>query len=139
MESLVADLDANGAVVMYERPHVGIMLRRFCAIEHGPIIIGIDFGSQPDPSLHLCRHRLLRNLISLTTNSRDISDRHVQFLSGCTAIRELDLRGTRVSDSSLSILAELSSLEVLDLRDTNVSLNGAAKIRESLPRCRVLR
>lgn len=54
------------------------------------------------------------------------------------AIRRLSLARTRISDAAVASLADLTDLEELDLTDTKVTDEGKKRIREKLPKCRVL-
>jgi hypothetical protein len=49
----------------------------------------------------------------------------------------LDLRGTRTTDQVLDALHPMTSLQELDLRGINVSPEAVARLRASLPNCRV--
>jgi hypothetical protein len=48
-------------------------------------------------------------------------------------------RGSPLSDKSVPYLAVLSSLQEIDIRETQITDEGARRLQEALPNCRILR
>jgi Leucine-rich repeat (LRR) protein len=60
--------------------------------------------------------------------SRSVGDAGLAHIEKLSALKSLDLRGTKVSDAGLARLAALSGLEQLDLEGTTVTSAGVAKL-----------
>ena len=57
--------------------------------------------------------------------------------AGAAAARDADRIMAAVSDAGLEHLSKLSGLKQLYVGDTEVTLEGARKLRESLPGCKI--
>jgi len=62
--------------------------------------------------------------IVLQMANPDVSDETLQYLTGMTQLRELDLNNSQVSDAGLKILAQLPALRDLRLARTKVTDEG---------------
>ena len=62
--------------------------------------------------------------IVLQMANPDVTDETLQFLTGMTQLRELDLNNSQVSDAGLKILAQLPALRDLRLARTKVTDEG---------------
>ena len=76
----------------------------------------------------------LTGLHRLDLDGTQVSD--LSPLSNLTALESLDLRRTSISD--LTPLSKLTKLRSLILMDTEISESEARKLRDALPRCRIL-
>lgn len=81
----------------------------------------------------------LVELRQLSLGNTQIDDRGIRSLTRLTNLQWLWLDKTPVSDDSIDVLVGFPDLKRLDIRDTKISDNGVARIRESLPRCKILR
>jgi hypothetical protein len=79
----------------------------------------------------------LEQLESLGLEQTNVTDDQLADLAGMERLRNLWLSGTAVSDAGLEHLKSVRSLQVLLLSDTLVSSEGAAKLRRTLPKCKV--
>ncbi|HVX14585.1 MAG TPA: hypothetical protein VHC22_25585 [Pirellulales bacterium] len=68
-----------------------------------------------------------------------VTDAGMAFLSGQTAMEELDLRDSGITDAGLASLVKLTNLKRLDLRGTRVTDDGCARMAKSLRDCVILR
>jgi hypothetical protein len=78
-----------------------------------------------------------RNLKVLSLEKTPITDAGLAHLEGLKKLRELDLKGTQITDAGLDHLMGLRRLRKLSVAGTRVSAEGIAKLRRSLPRCRI--
>jgi len=53
-------------------------------------------------------------------------------------MRELHLDSADVGDESIEIFASMTNLQVLNLYHTTLTEAGAAKIKQALPKCKLL-
>lgn len=81
----------------------------------------------------------LVGLRHLSLGSTQIDDRGIRSLTRLTKLQWLWLDRTGVSDDSVDVLVGFPDLQRLDIRGTRISDSGAARIRESLPGCKILR
>lgn len=82
---------------------------------------------------------ILTNLEVLDLESTQVTDVGLVDLEGLTSLGFLDLSGTQVTDAGLVHLKGLTNLLKLWLGDTHVSHDGAEKLRQALPSCRISR
>jgi hypothetical protein len=68
---------------------------------------------------------------------RGMTDYHIEYLAGMTALIELDLTDTLISDRSIFLLSSLTSLERLKLRGSCMSYAGTQKLKLALPQCTI--
>lgn len=67
----------------------------------------------------------------------DVSGDHLTYLIPLH-LNELYLSRTRIGDESIASLEVMSQLQVLDLSNTNVSRDGIKRLKESLPRTKII-
>jgi serine/threonine protein kinase len=80
----------------------------------------------------------LTNLESLGLGGTKVTDDGLKHLSGLTKLTHLALDQTKVTDAGLEHLWGLANLRSPLLRSTSVTAVGVARLREKLPKCRVL-
>ncbi len=66
-----------------------------------------------------------------------ISDAGLAHLAELHQLRGLLLVNTDISDASVPVLVEFKKLRYLDVRGTRMTPNGAARLKQALPGCRV--
>jgi len=66
-----------------------------------------------------------------------ITDAGLPHFSKLQKLKDLDLSSTRVGDAGLQSLSQLKQLEALDIGETFVTVDGAFRIRQAIPACRV--
>jgi hypothetical protein len=64
-----------------------------------------------------------------------VTDAGLQYLTGLTQLRTLNLIGTQVTDAGLETLQEMPWLTRLLLADTQVSDGGVTKLQQTLLNC----
>jgi serine/threonine protein kinase/formylglycine-generating enzyme required for sulfatase activity len=77
------------------------------------------------------------NLIDLNLSYTPVSLKEGNAIAGLTKLRKLILEGTLVDDAGLQYLSGMTSLQLLDIRDCPVTAAAIAKLRESLPQCKI--
>jgi hypothetical protein len=68
----------------------------------------------------------------------DVDDSVLSYISGMTALRDLDLNDTSISDRGLKSLEKMNDLETLRLRNTKITDAGFREMIEWLPALRQL-
>jgi WD40 repeat protein/serine/threonine protein kinase/Leucine-rich repeat (LRR) protein len=91
-------------------------------------------GITDDGLVHLAG---LRRLEELMINEPNVTDGGMVHLKDLRSLRRLELYDTAVSDAGLEHLTGLTRLESLDLTGTFVTAEGAAKLKEALPDCKI--
>jgi hypothetical protein len=66
-----------------------------------------------------------------------VRDAELWFLRNFNKLKGLWIESDSITDAGLKHLAKLSGLRTLDLYGTEVSEEGAAELREALPRCKI--
>ena len=74
----------------------------------------------------------------LDLNNTQVTDAGLAHLQGLTGLRGLILDNTQVTDAGLTYLQRLTSLESLGLGGTEVTDSGVAKLRQALPKCKII-
>lgn len=64
----------------------------------------------------------------------DIKFRRAFARRRATALKVLNLRGTRITDASLKELMQMKGLTTLAVRETGISEAGQKELREALPK-----
>ncbi len=85
----------------------------------------------------LSRLASLRHLETLMLTHTEVTDAGLANVAALTRLRRLSLASTEISDAGLTHLAGLTQLDELYLYDTQVTAEGVAKLRQSLPNCRI--
>jgi hypothetical protein len=80
----------------------------------------------------------LRELEVLHLDGTDVTDAGVRQLTALTRLRTLSLVLTRVTDTSVESLSAMKSLTRLEIGTTLISAQGARRLREMLPGCKVI-
>jgi hypothetical protein len=81
----------------------------------------------------------LRGLIDLNLAGCDsITGAGLRYLRGAPNLRKLWVAKTDFDDAGLEQLRQFKDLEFVDLRRTKVTLNGVQRLKEALPRCRII-
>ncbi len=76
-------------------------------------------------------------LVELSLNDTQITDTGIRHLKQLPRLQSLNLRGTQVTDASLEYLETLTGMIMLDLRNTQITTAGAAKLKNTLPKCSI--
>jgi formylglycine-generating enzyme required for sulfatase activity len=79
-----------------------------------------------------------RRMQGIELSRTQISDAALKTLVPCQSLIRLTLAKTKVTDAGLSSLAKLKHLEYLDLTESRVTEAGVARLRQSLPNCKIL-
>jgi Leucine Rich repeat len=79
-----------------------------------------------------------KNLKVLSLEDTQVTDAGLAHLKPLKKLRELDLKGAPVGDAGLDHISELKRLRKLTVVNTQVSAEGVARLRRSLPWCRIL-
>lgn len=80
----------------------------------------------------------LDQLKNLVLDGATVSNDGLKLLKDCSTLRYISLaRCSKVDDDGLQFLGSLSKLIEADLRETAVTAEGAAKLQQRLPNCRV--
>ena len=73
----------------------------------------------------------------LVLSRNKITDSGIRFLKGLTGLTRLRLNETEITDACVDDLRHLSNLVSLEMCRTNVTAEGAARLKEQLPDCRI--
>jgi len=76
---------------------------------------------------------------AITLSHCDVTDDDLAGLTQCPALVTLYLADTPVSDAGLRHLELIPTLQVVDLSNTNVTPAGVERLKEALPRARVIK
>ena len=68
----------------------------------------------------------------------DLTDSDLRHLQRLKSLKERDLESSKITDSGLIYLAGLSRLTVLRLKQTQVTDDGVAKLKRTLPDCKII-
>lgn len=71
------------------------------------------------------------DVVVLQMANPDVDDRTLEYLSGMTKLRELDLNDSQVTDAGLESLKTLSSLQSLKLKNTKITDQGFKRYLDS--------
>jgi hypothetical protein len=82
--------------------------------------------------------RGLTALQSLSLNGTRITDAGLKNVEELKTLKELSLNKTQITDAGLESLKGLKSLRNLSLEDTKVTPDGAWKLQQFLPDCRIM-
>ena len=85
--------------------------------------------------IHLAQ---LKKIKGLHLGETKVDDEGIKHLAGFVYLERLWLHDTRVTDRSIDWITKFSRLRELDLRNTAVSAEGVARLRDLLPKCKVL-
>lgn len=83
---------------------------------------------------HIVNCKNLKNLI--LANSK-VSDQSAAEFGRCTKLYYLDLSNTTISDKTIDELQKMTTLTYVNISGTQVTNQGAARLREALPDCKV--
>jgi hypothetical protein len=67
-----------------------------------------------------------------------VADVGLEHLKGLTRLGWLNLWGTKVTDVGLNPLAGLATLQSLNLLFTDVTTDGAKRLQQTLPNCKIV-
>lgn len=81
----------------------------------------------------------MKRLTKLDLSETKVTDRGLGQITRLGALRSLNLYGTEVSDRGLVHLERMKSLEKIYLWETKVTEAGVAKLRQALPRAKIIR
>jgi hypothetical protein len=81
----------------------------------------------------------LNRLDGLDLSGTLVSSDGLQHLKGLSQLRRLIVVETKITDAGLEHLKGLTRLEELYLRTTNCTREGEKKLRQSLPKCRIVK
>lgn len=73
----------------------------------------------------------------LMLRNTSITDKGMPHLAAIRGIEELDLYGTEVSDASAPSILILNHIQKINLKRTRVTDQGARRLQQSLPRCKI--
>jgi hypothetical protein len=76
-------------------------------------------------------------IIDLDLSSTNVTDEGVVHLAELDSLKALTLSGDSITDESIPYLLRLHRLERLDLRGSGVSKEGAERLENGLPNCRI--
>ena len=85
--------------------------------------------------IHLAQ---LKKIKGLHLGETKVDDEGIKHLAGLVYLERLWLHDTRVTDGSIDRITKFSRLREIDLRNTAVSAEGVARLRDLLPKCKVL-
>ncbi|HVX14156.1 MAG TPA: hypothetical protein VHC22_23420 [Pirellulales bacterium] len=71
-------------------------------------------------------------------NSASLNDSDLRIVARFEILEELDLERQPITDMSIPYLCRLRTLRFLNLAGTKISETGVAKLRATLPECRVM-
>lgn len=78
-----------------------------------------------------------RNLEALTIELCPINNHWLTAIGKVKTLRKIRIMSAQIADEDLAGLYDLPNLELVEFEHTRVTPNGAAKLQEKLPRCRV--
>jgi hypothetical protein len=81
----------------------------------------------------------LTQLQDLGLGSTQVTDAGLKHLRGMKDLQKLNLNFTKVTDASVKDIAAFTKLELLGLSFTEVTPEGAKKLQEALPKCKIIR
>jgi hypothetical protein len=76
--------------------------------------------------------------VLLSLDYTGTNTRNLEALRGAPELRELSLDSTDVNDEAAEILASMPKLKVLNLYHTLMTEAGVARIKQTLPECRII-
>lgn len=85
----------------------------------------------------LARLKGLKKLRTLSLYKTGVTDKGLEELRDFKNLQKLDLSYTAVTDAGLEQLAGLKGLQQLYLHGTPVTNEGVAKLKQSLPNCKI--
>ncbi len=98
--------------------------------------VNLSNTSAADDSLHIISR--LAGLSQLDLSGTAVTDEGIAPLTRLRQLTSLSLARTIVSDHTLETLARMKQLRHLDLSATHVSEQGIARLRQELPKCRII-
>ena len=81
----------------------------------------------------------LENLKNLSLNGARVTDHGLVYLGTLNSLETLWLGGTMVTDDGIKRLGALHNLKWLFLGNTRVTQAGVTDLKDSLPKCRIIR
>ena len=109
----------------------------------GRVAYGVEVVNSRSPRIDAAMRWLGRDFFEDVTAvywaGAAIDDEDLENLRDFSRLSTLSLASTSITDAGLTALAECPRLEFIDLRFTQVTAAGVERLRQALPRAKVLR
>ena len=129
--------DFGGGVWLVERPPGPAWLQKLLPDDFFAEVATVGFDASQITDAGLEHLDGLSQLQLLSLADTQVTDAGLEHLKGLSQLQELWLDRTQVTDAGLEHLKGLSQLQELWLNGTKVTEAGVAKLRKSLPKCKI--